>query len=140
MIVDPISNLISVGTSIEVKAMLARLIDFMKLGRMTALFTSLTASEDHPEKSDAGISPLMDTWLVLQNPEANGERNRSLCVLKSRGMAHSNQVREFVLTNGGLRILPVERDNGRVLVGAERTALASTNTGRRGMPARPGRA
>jgi circadian clock protein KaiC len=120
--VDPISNLISVGTSVEVKAMLARLIDFMKVRQMTALFTSLTIDEGHPEGTDIGISSFMDTWLVLRNIEANGERIRTLDVVKSRGMPHSNQVREFVLTSQGLRLLDVVRDQGRVLVGSERSA------------------
>src|SRR2546430_3792250 len=88
VVVDPISNLISVGTSIEVKAMLARLIDFMKVKEMTALFTSLTIDDSHPEGTDVGISSFMDTWLVLRNIEVNGERTRTLDVVKSRGMAH----------------------------------------------------
>jgi circadian clock protein KaiC len=122
VVVDPISNLISVGTSVEVKAMLARLIDFMKVKEMTALFTSLTTDEARPEGSDVGISSFMDTWLVLRNVEMNGERTRTLDVIKSRGMPHSNQVREFVLTGRGLNVLPVVRDRGRVLIGSEREA------------------
>jgi circadian clock protein KaiC len=123
VVVDPISNLISVGTSVEVKAMLARLIDFIKVRQMTALFTSLTLDEGHPEGTDIGISSFMDTWLVLRNIETNGERIRTLNVLKSRGMPHSNQVREFVLTNEGLKLLEVVRDEGRVLVGSARAAF-----------------
>jgi circadian clock protein KaiC len=136
VVVDPISNLISVGTSVEVKAMLARLIDFMKVRQMTALFTSLT-DEGHPEGTDIGISSFMDTWLVLRNMEVNGERNRTLNVLKSRGMPHSNQVREFMLTSHGLKLLAVVRDRGRVLIGSERAAnigdgtVAARRTGKR---------
>src|SRR5206468_8601418 len=89
VVVDPISNLISVGTSLEVKAMLARLIDFMKVKETTALFTSLTIDDSHPEGTDVGISSFMDTWLVLRNLEENGERTRTLDLVKSRGMAHS---------------------------------------------------
>jgi circadian clock protein KaiC len=122
VVVDPISNLISVGTSVEVRAMLARLIDFMKVRQVTALFTSLTVDEDHPEGTDIGISSFMDTWLVLKNIDRNGERIRTLDVLKSRGMPHSNQVREFVLTSEGLKLLDVVRDQGRVLIGSERAA------------------
>lgn len=135
--VDPISNLISVGTSVEVKAMLARLIDFVKVRQMTALFTSLTIDEGHPEGTDIGISSFMDTWLVLRNVEVNGERIRTLNVLKSRGMPHSNQTREFVLTSQGLKLLGVVRHLGRVLVGSEREAhvgdgaVAARRTGRR---------
>jgi len=122
VVVDPISNLISVGTSVEVKAMLARLIDFIKVRQMTALFTSLTLDEGHPEGTDIGISSFMDTWLVLRNVETNGERIRTLNVLKSRGMPHSNQVREFMLTSQGLELLAVVRHQGRVLVGSARAA------------------
>jgi circadian clock protein KaiC len=123
VVVDPISNLISVGTSIEVKAMLARLIDLMKRRHMTALFTSLSSDERNPEGTDIGISSFMDTWLVLRNIEANGERNRMLSVLKSRGMPHSNQLREFVLTRRGLMLLPPVRDrSGRVMTGSQRAA------------------
>jgi circadian clock protein KaiC len=121
VIVDPISNLISVGTSIEVRAMLARLIDFMKVKQTTAMFTSLTSDEILPA-ADIGISSFMDTWIVLRNVEVNGELIRALNVLKSRGMAHSNQVREFVFTSKGLEILEVVRDRGRVLIGSERIA------------------
>jgi circadian clock protein KaiC len=136
VVVDPISNLISVGTSVEVKAMLARLIDFMKVKQMTALFTSLTADEGHPEGTDVGISSFMDTWLVLRNNELNGERTRMLNVLKSRGMSHSNQIREFVLTNRGLKLVDAVRDaHGRVLMGSQRSAhapaTAPSDAGRR---------
>ncbi len=124
VVVDPISNLMSVGTSPDVKAMLARLIDFLKGKQMTALFTSLTSDEDRPEGTDVGISSFMDSWLVLRNLEVNGERTRTLDVLKSRGMSHSNQVREFVMTRHGLRLVDVVRDQGRVLVGSERAAHA----------------
>jgi circadian clock protein KaiC len=141
VVVDPISNLISVGTSVEVKAMLARLIDFIKVRQVTALFTSLIIDEAHPEGTDVGISSFMDTWLVLRNIEMNGERTRALSVVKSRGMPHSNQVREFVLTSHGLKLLDVLRDQGRVLVGSERAAhpavgaVAARRTGR-GSPRR----
>jgi circadian clock protein KaiC len=136
VVVDPISNLISVGTSVEVKAMLSRLIDFMKVRQMTALFTSLTIDEGYPEGTDIGISSFMDTWLVLRNIEMNGERTRTLNVLKSRGMPHSNQVREFVLTSHGLKLLDVVRHRGRVLVGSERAAHAGDGSA---APPRAGR-
>jgi len=90
--------------------------------QVTALFTSLTVDEEHPEGTDIGISSFMDTWLVLKNIDRNGERIRTLDVLKSRGMPHSNQVREFVLTSQGLKLLDVVRDQGRVLIGSERAA------------------
>jgi circadian clock protein KaiC len=125
IVVDPISNLISVGTTTEVKAMLARLIDFMKVNHMTALFTSLTLDDKFPEGTDIGISSFMDTWLSLRNMEVNGERNRMLNVLKSRGMAHSNQLREFILSKRGLQLVESVRDaHGGVLTGSRRTAQA----------------
>ena len=130
VVVDPISNLISVGTSAEVKAMLARVIDFMKVKQTTAMFSSLTADEGHPEGTDIGISSFMDTWLVLRNIEVNGERNRTLCVLKSRGMSHSNQTREFVLTNDGLKLVDAVRDrHGRVVMGSRRAAHTASTAG-----------
>ncbi|HMC56797.1 MAG TPA: circadian clock protein KaiC [Gemmatimonadaceae bacterium] len=128
VIVDPISNLISVGTSVEVRAMLARLIDFMKVRKTTALFTSLTVDDRHPEETDIGISSFMDTWLMLGNFEINGERNRMISVLKSRGMPHSNQAREFVLTKRGLRLIDGVRDaRGLALTGARRMAHSAAN-------------
>ena len=134
VVVDPISNLIAVGTSIEVKAMLARLIDFMKVRQVTALFTSLTIDEGHPEGTDIGISSFMDTWLVLRNMDRNGERIRTLDVLKSRGMPHSNQVREFLLTSQGLKLLEVVRDQGRVLIGSARAAHVAVDALLAGRP------
>jgi len=134
VVVDPISNLIAVGTSIEVKAMLARLIDFMKVRQVTALFTSLTIDEGHPEGTDIGISSFMDTWLVLRNMDRNGERIRTLDVLKSRGMPHSNQVREFLLTSKGLKLLEVVRDQGRVLIGSARAAHVAVDALLAGRP------
>jgi circadian clock protein KaiC len=136
VVVDPISNLISVGTPLDVRAMLARLVDFMKVRQTTALFTSLTLDPAHPEETDIGISSFMDTWLVLRNGEMNGERTRTLNVLKSRGMAHSNQVREFVLTNHGLTLLDVVRHEGRVLIGSERAAHAADGVAARRSPRR----
>jgi circadian clock protein KaiC len=137
VVVDPISNLISVGTTIEVKAMLARLIDFMKVAKVTALFTSLSSDLEHPEGADLGISSFMDTWLVVRNNERNGERTRSLNVLKSRGMSHSNQVREFAMTNKGLVLLDIVREGGRVLVGSERTAHVTSRAATAGQQTAP---
>jgi circadian clock protein KaiC len=93
---DPISNLIASGTLLDVQSMLLRVIDHMKGASITALFTSLTHTEaNHSEDSELGVSSLMDTWLLLRDIELAGERNRGLYVLKSRGMNHSNQIREF---------------------------------------------
>jgi circadian clock protein KaiC len=86
----------------------------------------LTLDESHPEDTDIGISSFMDTWLMLRNIEINGERNRVLNVLKSRGMPHSNQAREFVLSKHGMTMVDAVRDGrGRVLMGSRRSAHAS---------------
>jgi circadian clock protein KaiC len=125
VITDPITNLISVGSPTEVAAMLSRLLDFLKQREITTLLTSLTAGGEAAEQSEAGISSLMDTWLLLRNLEHSGERNRGLYVLKSRGTAHSNQVREFRLSNKGIELIDVYVGPGTVLTGAARQAQES---------------
>ena len=123
VVVDPVTNLIAVGSEIEVKAMLARLIDFMKLRQITALFTSLTEGDGAAERTDLGVSSLMDVWMLLGNQETNGERNRTIQIVKARGMAHSNQVREFVMTDRGITLVDVSRRaDGSVAIGSARGA------------------
>ncbi|HJT89472.1 MAG TPA: ATPase domain-containing protein, partial [Bryobacteraceae bacterium] len=122
VIVDPVTNLTAVGTVLDVKSMLARLIDFLKSRQITLVATSLTAAGDAGEESEVGISSLMDTWLLVRNLENNGERNRGLYILKSRGMAHSNQVREFVLSEKGIQLVDVYVGAGTVLTGSARLA------------------
>ncbi|HJQ64853.1 MAG TPA: circadian clock protein KaiC, partial [Gemmatimonadales bacterium] len=123
VVVDPVTNMIAVGSETEVKAMLARLIDFMKVRQITALFTSLTRGGEAPEQTDLGVSSLMDVWMLLGNPEANGERNRAIQIVKARGMAHSNQVREFVMTNTGITLVDISRRaDGSVAIGSARGA------------------
>jgi circadian clock protein KaiC len=106
VVVDPITNFLAVGDDEEVKKMLIRLIDLLKSQQITALFTSLIHGQEI-EKTDVGVSSLMDTWIQLREAEVNGERNRTLYVLKSRGMAHSNQVREVLLTPRGIQLVEV---------------------------------
>lgn len=120
IVLDPLSDFLVVGSSSEVKGMLTRLIDFLKMNEITALFTSLTTAEHNGEQSEAGISSLIDTWLLLRNLEQNGERNRVLYLLKSRGMAHSTQVREFLLTDEGVDLVEVCVSAGGVLTGSAR--------------------
>jgi circadian clock protein KaiC len=121
VVVDPVTNLTTIGDPEEVKSMLTRLIDFIKSKGITGLFTSLTPGGDLAESSEVGISSLMDTWLLVRNIEAGAERNRLLFILKSRGMAHSNQVREFRLTNSGVHLTEVYVGSGTVLTGSART-------------------
>jgi circadian clock protein KaiC len=121
--VDPVTNMIAVGSDLEVKAMLARLIDFMKVRQITALFTSLTEGGGAAERTDLGVSSLMDVWMLLGNLEANGERNRAIQIVKARGMAHSNQVREFVMGDGGIALVDISRRaDGSVTIGSARGA------------------
>jgi circadian clock protein KaiC len=123
--VDPISNLTMAQDDAQVKPTLMRLIDFLKKEQITAVFTSLTEGGDAtttPEESQVGVSSLMDTWLLLRNVELTGERNRTIYVLKSRGMAHSNQVREFVLSDKGIDLVDVYLGGDRVLTGSARVS------------------
>jgi circadian clock protein KaiC len=120
VVVDPITNLIG-GNQREIHAMLVRLIDFLKAQQITALFTALTSGVHRDlEMTDVGISSLIDTWLFVRDVELNGERNRCIYVLKSRGMAHSNQVREFLMTDDGVRLVPVYVGSATVLTGSAR--------------------
>ncbi len=120
--VDPITNLASVSTFAEARALLIRLIDFLKTRQVTALFTSLIHGDRDIETSDVGISSLMDVWLMLRDVEHNGERNRLLHVLKARGMAHSNQVREFRLSPQGIHLVDAYIGSAGVLTGTARLA------------------
>jgi circadian clock protein KaiC len=122
VVVDPVTNLLSVSTQNEVRSMLTRLVDFLKTQRITTIFTSLTTGGGPLEASQTDVSSLMDTWLLLVSIEVGGERNRALYVLKSRGMEHSNQIREFVLTDDGLRLLDVYLGPEGVLTGSARVS------------------
>ncbi len=118
--VDPISNLISAGETEEARAMLTRLIDYIKSNGITAIFTSLTGGEMASESREMGISSLMDTWITVRNLESDGERNRGLFVLKSRGMAHTNRIREFLLTNNGIKLTQAYIGPGGLMTGTTR--------------------
>jgi len=122
VIIDPITNLVTGTGETEVQSMLMRLMDFLKAQLITSIFVSLTEGGDSQEKTNVGISSLTDTWIMLRDTELNGERNRCLYVLKSRGMEHSNQIREFVLTNDGLRLLDVYLGPEGVLTGSARVS------------------
>jgi circadian clock protein KaiC len=122
VIVDPITNFLKAGTGAESEAMLTRLIDFLKDRQITALFTSLTRGGGALERSETGISSVIDTWLLMRDMELGGERNRGLYVLKSRGMPHSNQIREFLLTGHGIELKDVYVGPEGVLTGSQRLA------------------
>jgi circadian clock protein KaiC len=138
VVVDPISNLVAAASDLEVKSMLSRLIDYLKMKGITAFCSDLTAVGGSLERTDVGISSLMDTWLLLQVIEGSGERNRGLYVLKSRGMAHSNQVREYRLTDQGAQILDVYVGSGGVLTGAEEVVEVVVEVNHRDLAVIPG--
>jgi circadian clock protein KaiC len=125
LIIDPITNFFSIADPREVKAMLMRLVDFLKMEQITAVMTSLTSGGHALEATEAGISSLIDTWLLLRDIEANGERNRAMYVLKSRGTGHSNQLREFVLTPKGVKLIEPYLGPEGVLTGSLRVAQAA---------------
>lgn len=123
VVIDPVSNLISIGDLSEVRAMLTRLIDFLKVNGITVLFTSLTAPHSSGvDLTEESIASLIDTWISLCNPTNAGERNREISILKLRGMAHSNQVREFVVTDHGIELIDVFVGPSGVVTGAVRLA------------------
>jgi circadian clock protein KaiC len=119
--IDPISSLLPGGPDYDIHALVLRIVDFLKLRGTTGFFTALNAADDDRTTATA-ISSLVDTWFLLRNVESDGERNRILYLLKSRGMAHSNQIREFLLTSSGVRLRDVYLGSGGVLTGSARTA------------------
>jgi circadian clock protein KaiC len=122
VILDPITNLITVGTVSEVKSMLIRLIDFLQIEQVTVMFTALSLNTIVNEQTDEGVSSLVDAWLLVRDIESNGERNRGMYIMKSRGMKHSNQVREFVINDKGLDLVDVYLGPDGVLTGSAREA------------------
>jgi circadian clock protein KaiC len=128
VIMDPITSLMDAGTDSETKGMVTRLIDYLKGGQITSLFTSLTQGGHALQQSEMAMSSLMDSWLLLQDFEGNGERNRVLYVLKARGMAHSNQVREFLISDRGIDLVDAYIGPSGVLTGSARAAQTARET------------
>jgi len=118
IVIDPISSLLSIGSEMEVKSTLVRLIDYLKMRGVTTLFTDLI----HGYESEARtmVSSLIDTWIMLEDVESNGEKNRIIRIIKSRGMAHSNQLREFQITSKGVQLIVPYIGPGGVLTGTAR--------------------
>ena len=119
VVIDPISSLARSGTALDVNSMLVRQMDYLKSAGISALFTALVDSADK-ERTNQDISSLVDTWLLVENLEGNGERNRGMYVLKSRGMPHSNQIREFLVSGSGISLVPAYLGPGGVLTGSAR--------------------
>lgn len=120
VVLDPISAFMESGDRLEVQSMLLRMVDFLKNRGVTAVFTHLAHSQDGNVATDAGLSSLMDGWILMLNREVNGEFNRELYLLKARGMAHSNQVREFVMSDQGIKLLPPYLGESGALTGSAR--------------------
>lgn len=120
VVLDPITNLVTVGDASEVKSILIRLIDFLQKEQITVMFTALTFNNSVQTRADEDVSSLVDTWLSVHGIEYNGERNRGLYIMKSRGMKNSNQVREFLITDNGIEIVEVALGPNGVLIGSAR--------------------
>ena len=123
VVADPIGAMMAAGSKRDANLMIVRLIDFLKLRGVTTVLTNLTAGGDSLEHTEVDISSIVDSWLLLRDLELGGERNRALYVLKSRGMKHSNQLREFVLTDHGVELLDVYVGPEGVLTGSSRLSL-----------------
>jgi circadian clock protein KaiC len=122
VVFDPVSSLLSVATEADVHGTLTRLIDYLKGAGITALLTSLSSGKTEDERTDTAISSIVDTWLLLVTLESSGERNRGIYVLKARGIGHSNQIREFLLTDHGVELIDVYVGAAGVLTGSARVA------------------
>jgi circadian clock protein KaiC len=124
VIIDPITNLVSASGTYGVKSMLMRLVDFLKVEQITSMFTNLTFAGDPQERTAAAVSSLMDTWIVLRDSKPNGRPRRELYVLKSRGMAHSREVRELIVSERGIELGSVLRDHRLAATAAGAGAVA----------------
>jgi circadian clock protein KaiC len=122
VVVDPLTNFLAIGDLMETKSMITRLIDFLKTRQITGMFTSLTSTVTNLEDSGVDVSSLMDAWILVKNIESNGERNRGLYILKARGIAHSNQVREFLVTDHGVDLVDTYVGAEGVLMGSARSS------------------
>ena len=118
VVIDPISNMISQGNAEEVKSMLLRLIDYLRQNNVTTLLTMLVSNNTNIEHMQVNVSSIADTWLLLRDIEQNGELRRGLMIVKSRGMAHSKQIKEFDITANGLEIVDGEDAIKRVATGS----------------------
>ena len=122
VIIDPISNLVRAGTEGDAHTVIVRLLDLLKTRGITAILTHPTNDAEHVGRTDLAISSIIDSWILVQTLQTGGERNRTLYILKSRGMAHSNQIREFVITGTGISLIDVYTGPDGVLTGAARAS------------------
>ena len=122
VIIDPISNLVRAGTGTDAQTVVVRLLDLLKTRGITAILTHPTNDAEHVGRTDLAVSSIIDSWILMQTLPTGGERNRTLYILKSRGMAHSNQIREFLMTSTGISLVDVYTGPDGVLTGAARAA------------------
>jgi circadian clock protein KaiC len=122
VVIDPITALLAAGSEVETRTMLLRVVDFLKQKQITVLMTTLTNATDSLENTDVNISSLVDVWLLLRDIESGGERNRGIYVIKARGVAHSNQIREFIVTSRGVQLRDVYIGSAGLLTGSARVA------------------
>jgi len=125
VVVDPLTNMISIASDTEVKSMLVRLIDYLKMKGITSVFTSLVRGHARDGSTESEVSSLMDAWIMLRNVESSGERNRRLDILKSRGMAHSTRVAEYLITSQGIKMVDIVVGPQGIVIGSERIAQQS---------------
>jgi len=133
VILDPITNLMTEGPNSDIRSMLTRFVDYLKTEQITVMFTAaITVGSIERNPSDEGISSMVDTWMMVQDIELDGERTRSLCVMKARGMNHSTEVRKFVISNKGIALIPIAGRESKNLAAVRRSIkehenLATTN-------------
>ena len=120
VVVDPVTGLLHAGTAYETRSILLRMIDFLKERQITAILTTLTSGTAIQDQTEVEISSLVDAWLLLRDIESGGERNRGIYILKARGVAHSNQIREFLLTSHGVELREVYLGEAGMLTGSAR--------------------
>ena len=122
IVLDPITNLVTVGDVSEVKSILIRLIDFLQKEQITVIFTALTFNSETSGHADENVSSLVDAWITVRDIEFNGERNRGIYIMKARGIKNSNRVREFLITNKGIELVDIVEGPQGVLIGSAREA------------------
>lgn len=128
ILLDPITNLMTEGPNSDVRSMLTRFIDYLKTKQITVMFSAaITIGSISRNPSDEGISSMVDTWIMVEDIELEGERNRSMYVMKARGMDHSKEVREFVISSTGINLIPIVRNKQGILIGSKRVAAELQN-------------
>jgi circadian clock protein KaiC len=127
LILDPVTNLMTEGANSDIRSMLTRFIDYIKTQQITVMFTAaITIGSIALNPSDEGISSMVDTWIMVEEIELDGERNRSLYVMKSRGMNHSKEIRECIITHKGIDLLPIARDANGIIIGSRRAKIENS--------------